>query len=353
MTHYEERLERDLAKLAKRVRRMGGAVVGAVRSATKSALTLDGDLANQTILGDLPINRQARELDHRCHIFIARHLPSAGHLRQVSSAMRLSKTLERVGDYAETMSRASVQLSSAPPESVRGDIEMMGRHAANTLELSLEAYCEGSVEKARATRAVVGQYGSTFDKVFSDLVEAGKSGSQPMEDLFALMAIFNRLERILHQAKNVCEQTLFYVTGEKKDEKTFDVLFVDSRNVGASALAEHYCRKAYPEAGTFESAGWDIAKTPDQKYIEYADTLGLDLRDIEARSFEQVLTQVADYDLIIDLAGGVRSHLTRIPFHTVILSWPLSNREDPAEVFEQLSPQISDLMELLRGEEED
>ena len=55
MTNYEERLERDLGKLAKRVKRMGSAVVGAVRSATKSALTQDGDLANQTILGDLPI----------------------------------------------------------------------------------------------------------------------------------------------------------------------------------------------------------------------------------------------------------------------------------------------------------
>ena len=93
MTHYEERLERDLAKLGKRVKRMGGAVVGAVRSATKSALTRDEELATQTILGDLPINRQARELDHRCHIFIARHLPSAGHLRHVSSAMRLVATL--------------------------------------------------------------------------------------------------------------------------------------------------------------------------------------------------------------------------------------------------------------------
>ena len=353
MTHYEERLERDIGKLEKRIRRMGGAVVGAVRSATKSALTRDEALATQTILGDLPINRQARELDHRCHIFIARHLPSAGHLRYVSSAMRLSKTLERVGDYAETMSRASVQLMAPPPESVREDIEMMGRHAANTLELSLEAYCDGSVEKARATRAVVGQYGSTFDKVFTDLVAAGKSGTQPMEDLFALMAIFNRLERILHQAKNICEQTLFCVTGEKKDEKTFDVLFVDSRNAGASALAEYYCRKAYPEAGTFESAGWDAVERPDKKFIEYADTLGLDLRDVEPRSFEEVLTQVADYDLVIDLAGGVRKHLTRIPFHTVILSWPLADRDDPASVFEQLSPQLSDLMELLRGEEED
>jgi len=353
MSHYEERLESDIAKIRKRIQRMGAAVVAAVRSATQSALTCDAELATETILGDLPINRQSRELDHRCHIFIARHLPSAGHLRYISSAMRLSKTLERVGDYAETMSRAAIQLSVAPADPVKRDIEMMGRHAANILEESLEAYVEGSVVRARATKTKVGQYGTTFDKVFSDVMRVGAAGGQPMEDLFALMAVFNRLERILHQGKNICEQTIFAVTGEGKAEKTFDVLFVDGRNAGASLLAEHFCRKAYPEAGSFESAGWNVAEGTDDAFIEFADSKGLDLRDTEPRSIDQVLGQIADYDLIIDLVGGVREHLTRIPFHTTILSWSIEERSDPEAVYKQIAPRVSDLMDLLRGEDED
>ena len=59
------------------------------------------------------------------------------------------------------------------------------------------------------------------------------------------------------------------------------------------------------------------------------------------------------YDLVIDLVGGVRKHLTRIPFHTMILSWPIEDRTDPEAVYKQLTPRISDLMELLRGEDED
>ena len=353
MSHYEERLERDVGKIRKRIQRMGVAVVTAVRAATQSALTRDKELATDTILGDLPINRQSRELDHRCHIFIARHLPSAGHLRYISSAMRLSKTLERVGDYSETMSRAALQLSVAPTESVAKDIEMMGRHASHILEESLEAYTAGSVERARATKAKVGQYGTTFDKVFADVTRVGAVGGQPMEDLFALMAIFNRLERILHQGKNICEQTIFAVTGEGKEEKTFNVLFVDGRNAGASLLAEHFCRKAYAEAGTFESAGWNVAEGTDDAFIEFADSKGLDLRDTEPRSMDQVLEQIADYDLIIDLVGGVREHLTRIPFHTTILSWSIEDRSDPEAVYKQIAPRVSDLMELLRGEDDD
>ena len=73
----------------------------------------------------------------------------------------------------------------------------------------------------------------------------------------------------------------------------------------------------------------------------------------EWRCRDEVLGQVADYDLVIDLVGGVQEHLTRIPFHTTILSWSIEDRTDPEAVYKQLAPRISDLVELLRGEDED
>jgi protein-tyrosine-phosphatase len=167
------------------------------------------------------------------------------------------------------------------------------------------------------------------------------------------MAICNRLERVLHQGKNICEQTIFAVTGERKEEKTFDVLFVDSRGAGASLLAEHYCRRAYPEAGTFASAGWAAQGTPDEAFVDFGTSKGLDLGKATPRSFDDLRSQLADYDLIIDLVGGVREHMSKIPFHTTVLSWPIDDRADPEAVHEQLSPRISHLMELLRGEDED
>ncbi|MDP6761453.1 MAG: phosphate signaling complex protein PhoU [Planctomycetota bacterium] len=353
MSHYEERLEHDLAKVRKRVRAMTGTVVGAVRDSVKAVLTADAELANETILGDLPINRQSRKLDQRCHRFIAQHLPSAGHLRFISAVLRLSKTLERIGDYAETISRAAVQLAAPPPDAVARDIEMMGRHAAHTLERSLEAFDEGNVERARATRSVVGQYGATFDKVFSDLVVAGKREEPKIEDLFSLMAVINRLERVLHQAKNICEQTIFAVTGEGKEEKTFDVLFLDGRNAGASVLAEHYCRKAYPDCGTFESAGWAAENAPDQAFVAFGIEKGLDLLGTTPRAFGGLEDQVSDFDLIIDLSGDAREHLAKVPFHSVLLHWRLEDRGDPEAVYKQLVTRVRDLMALLRGEDDD
>ena len=59
MTHYEERLERDLAKLAKRVRRMGDAVVGAVERADR--VLLAPNTAGGVVAGAAPYRVQHLE----------------------------------------------------------------------------------------------------------------------------------------------------------------------------------------------------------------------------------------------------------------------------------------------------
>ena len=128
-SHYEERLQKDLAWIQDLIGIVGHAITKAIDDAVRSVLNHDQDLAALTVIGDYTINRQTRELDRLCHAFVARHLPSAGHLRYVSSVLRLSIALERIGDYAATVSRSAVQLSSAPSPVVRRDIEMMCEHA--------------------------------------------------------------------------------------------------------------------------------------------------------------------------------------------------------------------------------
>src|SRR5688572_7344012 len=172
-------------------------------------MNLDKDLAAMTVIGDYTINRQTRELDRLCHAFVARHLPSAGNLRYVSAVLRLNIALERIGDYAATISRSAVQLSAPPPPVVARDIEMMSEHARRMLHESLRAFHARDVGLAQATLTAAAQFAHHFDKVFDDLVQEGEARSRPLVDLFAFLATFNRLERVIHQAKNLCEETIF------------------------------------------------------------------------------------------------------------------------------------------------
>lgn len=88
MGHYEERLEQDLNQIRAEVVRVGEWVEKALRDALRSVLMLDRPLAYKTILGDKRINRATERLDRHCHYFVARHLPSAGHLRSGRTLVR-------------------------------------------------------------------------------------------------------------------------------------------------------------------------------------------------------------------------------------------------------------------------
>ena len=195
-THYEERLQKDLDWIQDLVGIVGLAITKAIDDAVSSVLNHDKDLAALTVIGDYTINRQTRELDRLCHAFVARHLPGAGHLRYVSAVLRLNIALERMGDYAATISRTAAQLSSKPPAVVARDIETMSEHARRMLNDSLRSFQQRDVGMAQATLAAAAQFAQYFDRVFADLVKEGEAHSRPINDLFSLMARSTWIETV-------------------------------------------------------------------------------------------------------------------------------------------------------------
>ena len=259
MAHYEKRLEDDLSLIRQRVKEVAEQVELGLKNAIHATLAGDRQLANEVVLGDKPINREIRAIDKKCYGFVARHLPSAGHLRFVSSVLRLNVELERIGDYAVAIAREAVQLSTVPSGSVAGDIQLIADQAQQMFRQAMESFNDQNPELARGTKGMASQVESTYQKVFDDLLREGEKGSRPMKDLFALLVIFNRLGRVGDQAKNICEETLFAVTGETKSEKVYRVLFLDEHNNSLGPLAKAYADKAFPESGEYTTAGWSPA----------------------------------------------------------------------------------------------
>jgi len=350
MAHYEQRLEKDLGTIRAKVTAIAGGVDQALRAAVHAALNHDRDLAARVILGDLPINRATREVDRLCHAFVARHLPSAGHLRYISAVLRLMVGLERIGDYAVTVARETVQLSQAPPPTVARDIDLLADHSIRLLTQAMKAFDERNAELARGAKGVASQAKSTFQKVFLDLLEEGEKGTRPVKDLFALLIVLNRIERVSDQAKNICEETIFAATGETKQPKVYRVLFVDAHNDRASLIAEAIARKAFPESGKYLSAGWEPARSIDGQTAEFLEQHGHDPRGIEPSPLPTSPGGLEDFHVIVGLEQGLFDRVGEVPFHTVVLRWPVADAGDLEALYKDLSARVRDLMETLRGE---
>ena len=328
MKHYEERLERDEAEIRDGIQKVAGLVETALRNAVHALLAGDRALANKTVLGDGEINRAVRALDYRSHAFIVRHLPSAGHLRLMSATIRAGIALERIGDYAVNICREAVQLSTPPGGSLGRSADLMADQAISMLHDAIEAFGEGNAEKAKGIMARADQIDQELSNVLADLTD--EQGSRSMKDLFALSVVFSMLERVSDQAKNICEEAVFAVTGQTKPPKVYRVLFLDRDNSCLGPMAEAVARKNFPNSGEYRSEGAEPA-TPGE---------------------------LEDYHVIVSLQGPVTDYVREIPFHTVTLEWDLGDvpsaggqGEDGLEAaFREISLQVRDLLERLHGE---
>ncbi len=347
MSHYERRLQADLQAIRERVAALGAAVQKAVADAVVALLAGDRAASYSLALHDLPINRDTRALDAACHAFVARHLPAAGHLRFVSSVLRLSVGLERIGDYAVTICREAVQLSKPPPDRIAADIRVLAEAAGSMLGDAIHAFVSGDAELARDTRRHATSIDRTYDEVFADLV--GEGSARPLADLFALLAVLSKLERVSDQAKNVCEEAVFAVTGRTKPPKVYSILFLDADNALYSQLAEAIARRSFPCSGSYSSAGVAPAERVSPELGVLAETLSLDAGGARPKALAMAKDALAGHHVIVGLNLDPVDHVTAMPFATVALRWDLP--ETPADAARALNAKVSDLMVLMRGED--
>jgi phosphate transport system protein len=354
MSHLEARLEKDLKQIRSLVDEQAKRVEESVRNAVHALQTANRNLAYATILADHPINRRMRQTDRLCHSFIAVHLPSAGHLRLMSSVIRVNIELERIGDYAVTISREAVQLSGRPNGTMARELERMSGETLLMLRQSLKAFADLNAEMARSTMAIAEQIESDMDLIYGELM-ANKA--QPaIKDLLGIFVVFNQLKRVADQAKNICEETVFAVTGHQKEPKVYNVLFVDEDNSCLSPMAEAIASNQYPESGRYRSAGRSPAEQLNATLVEFLGKRGIDLGDKQPSTLDLTHRELADQHVIVSLQGPVLSYVSPVPFHTTALEWELGpapeagDEQRVEELYREIAVQIKDLMELLRGE---
>ena len=353
MSHYEQRLADDKAALRERVVALGQKVVAATTESVAALLVGDRARSYQLVLDDLPINRESRAIDRACHAFVARHLPSAGHLRFVSSVMRMNLELERVGDYAVSICRQAVQLSRPPQDPIAQEIRHIADDATRMLRDALSAFATRDAELARETKPVAKSVGANYERVYREITE---TGTHDVRDIAALLAVFSKLERVTDQAKNVCEETLFELTGETKPAKRYRILFVDARNSMVSPLAELLARKGFPDSGQYASAGYQPADELAPELIALTEKLGIDVGDLKPTALD--VETLSRYHVVVWLNGDPARVVERMPYETVLLQWSLPKLADGESASQQLHAisqalraEIRDLMTTLRGEE--
>lgn len=323
MTHYEVRLEQDLKSIRDGISKIGATVQDNLWDAVLSLTRVDRERANHTILRDRHVNRATESLDRECHVFVVRHLPSAGHLRFVSAVMRANVALERIGDYAVTICRETLQLEKPLPPHVASELDTLGAQVASTVRSATESFVDRDLAGAAAGIGMARQVETLYRKVFRGLRALGENNEVSTGDLFSLLIASRVLKRASDQAENLCEQTQFAVTGEPKEEKHYRLLFVD-RDASIAKMAEIFAEDAFPTDGLFESASVNPPETYPQAMVDFLKRRGAEVDD-EPTSVERRMEQASrHYHVIVGLDVDPVDYIEHVPFRSVVLRWDLA-----------------------------
>jgi len=355
---YDKRLEADLLEIRARLRTVSEQVQENLRHGVRSVLDLDGRLANETVIKDRAVNQEIRDLDHLCHLFVARHLPSGSHLRFISAVLRLAVALERVGDYSVAICRVARQIESPLPHTVQHNVGMMGEHAGKALGTALVGFLDGDPDMARVSRGIASQTAASYPYALEGLISAAESERRPARDLFGALLVFRLLQRSAEQAENTVQQTLFAVTGKRKKPKRYRILFLDADHAMASKLAEIALAESHPHAGRFGSAGLEPGDAFDPKLLAFCRRRGIVLPSDDApRSFDDALDVARHYHVVVGLDVDPSRHF-EVPYRTAVLQWDLGEEgvtpdTGAAELYRTLMVRVRDLMTTLGVRDEE
>ena len=216
VTQFDKELKEIEALLLDMARQVAGQI-------TDSAAALaSGDDKEAAIVAerDSEINAMERRIDEKAIRLIALRQPMAEDLRSAIATLKISANLERMGDYAKTMSyRTSVMGKSySTLDPILRRISRMAEKLVGMLDAAMAAYIARDLEAAVAISLEDQFINERADSLLRELLTYMMENPRNIELCTHLLFIAKNMERTGDQITNICEQIQYLVTGEMTND---------------------------------------------------------------------------------------------------------------------------------------
>ena len=159
MEHTDKRYEEELKKLREEILYMGGMVEDQIQKSIKSLVERDSKLAELIIERDHEVNRLDVDIDDICVRLLALHQPAGRDLRFITTGLKITTDLERIGDMAVNICERALELNQEPQLKPYIDIPRMARVAQRMIRESLDAFVRRRVTDRRYVPPKIGWQG--------------------------------------------------------------------------------------------------------------------------------------------------------------------------------------------------
>jgi phosphate transport system protein len=209
-----EVFQQELAEVQERLVEIATLVAESIDNATRAFNEVNVALAEQVIEDDDKIDDAAAELDELAINILARQQPVARDLRIVVSALRISASLERMGDMAEHIAQLSRYRfpDKVVPKSLRPTFVEMGAVDVSIARKLVELLRTEDVQLAEEIRndddKVDALHLSVFDKVLGETWKG-----EAIDTVDATLASRYH-ERFADHAVSIAKKVQYLATGD-------------------------------------------------------------------------------------------------------------------------------------------
>jgi len=206
--------EKELQELKEEVSQMWKLVISQLEKAKQSYLNNDVEVAREIVSREKRVDAFELKIDSDSENYIALYAPVAVDLRLVLSLIKISITLERIGDYAEGVARHVIEeeCNHLDPSLIE---ELQIEKMFDTLIYMLtDSFVALEAENTRISGKIMAkdeEIDTYYHQSFDILSRYMQQNPAQIRCGLKNMLVIRKLERIGDHCSNIVEEIVFYI----------------------------------------------------------------------------------------------------------------------------------------------
>ena len=212
--HTSSHYEKELQQIKDGLIYLGALTEKAIQDAMQALSGRDSELAKKVIGADDEIDRLDTDIEERCIKILALRQPTAIDLRFITTAIKITGHLERIGDMAVNIAEKALQLNEEPQLKPYIDLPRMSDLVGQMIKESLDSFIRADLNLAENVRRTEQVIDDLKEQIFRELLTFMMEDSKAIHRALLIMQVSKNMERIADHAKGIADMVTYMVTGE-------------------------------------------------------------------------------------------------------------------------------------------
>jgi phosphate transport system protein len=212
--HTSKHYEQQLRDLKDKLLMMSHHAERMIADSIRALVERRPSLAEEVVNSDDTLDRFEIDIDNLCYEILALEQPVARDLRFLTTALKIVRDIERIGDIAVNIAERARELIQEPELKRLIDLPMMADAAQRILKDSLDAFVNSDAELAERVIRDDQMIDALYEQILRELLTYMMEDTGYISRALKLIFIAKHLERVGDHSANIAEMVVFLVRGQ-------------------------------------------------------------------------------------------------------------------------------------------